>query len=173
MEKRVLSTFKILKEKAFNTDIDGSWIDWSIEMIQSGYETDSLYELAGISKPYNQFELQDLTNKVLKDLNLDFSNIRKTLKNYAYFLIQSNLENPENYFNVLKEFRDIYYELDMDKEYQDFAFLYWAKEDLNYGDNQHYWDGADATNIDKIIKEKFQLYVKGIDNEIKNEAITK
>ena len=64
MTKLVISTYKILKEKDFNSDINKSWIDWAIEMMEAGFETDSLYQLAGISKPYNQFELQELTSKV-------------------------------------------------------------------------------------------------------------
>ena len=74
MAEPVLSTYKILKEKACNADIDESWVDWAIEMMETGFEVESLYELAGISKPFNQFELQNLTNKVLEDLSLDYSN---------------------------------------------------------------------------------------------------
>ncbi len=165
MKEPVLKTYKILKEKACNADIDEDWVDWSIEMIEAGFDTESLYELAGISKPYNQFELQDLTNKVLKELNFDYSDKRKTLKNYAYYIISTNIENTSKYIEVLKEFRDIYYELDMDREYQDFAFLYWAKDDLIYSDNQHYWDGADRTNIDKIIKQQFEHWITKFDNQ--------
>ena len=65
MQKPVLSTYKILKEKAFNANVDESWIDWAIEMMEAGYEADSLYQLAGTMKPYNQFELQVLTTQVL------------------------------------------------------------------------------------------------------------
>jgi hypothetical protein len=151
----VLSTYKILKEKAFNYDINESWIDWSIEMIQAGYETDSLYELAGSSKPYNQFELQELTNRVLNDLQFDYSDKERTLRNYVYFLITLNLDKPENYYNLLKEFTDIYYELDMKIEYQDLALLYWAKGDLIHETYQHYWEEATKENIDSIIKKQF------------------
>jgi hypothetical protein len=157
MQRPVLSTYKILKEKAFNADIDESWIDWAIEMMEAGYEADSLYQLAGAIKPYNQFELQVLTTQVLKDLQLDYSDKRKALKKYVHFLITSNLDKPENYFKVLREFRDIYYELDMDSELQDLALLYWAKDDLQCQDYQHYWEGANRENIDTIIKEKFEL----------------
>jgi hypothetical protein len=94
---------------------------------------------------------------VLKDLQLDYSDKRKALKNYVYFLITSNLDKPENYYKVLRELRDIYYELDMDSEYQDLALLYWAKGDLLYADYQHYWDGGNRENIDSIIKERFEL----------------
>jgi len=160
MLKPVISTYKILKEKACNADINESWIKWAIEMMEAGFEVDSLYELAGISKPFNQFELHDLTDKVLDDLNLEYSNKEKVIKNYAYYLIKSNAENQNMYFEVLKEFRDIYYELDMDTEYQYFALLYWAKEDLDTADVQWYWDGANKTNINKIIKEQFNLWIE-------------
>ncbi len=163
MKKPVLSTYKILKEKACNADIGESWADWAIEMMQVGYEAESLYQLAGISKPFNQFELQDLTNKVLNDLQLDYSDKQKTIKNYIYFLLKSNLEKTDKYYEVLKEFRDIYYELDMESEFQDLALLYWAKDDLIYDENQHYWDGANRTNIDKIIREQFEIYIKRFD----------
>lgn len=166
MRKPVLSTYKILKEKAFNADIDESWIDWAIEMMEAGYEADSLYQLAGTLKPYNQFELQALTTQVLKDLQLDYFDKRKALKNYVYFLIMSNIDKPENYFKVLREFRDIYYELDMDSEFQDLALLYWAKDDLLYTDYQHYWEGADRENIDTIIKGKFELLKIKFETEV-------
>lgn len=160
MKEPVLSTYKILKEKAFNSDINESWIDWALEMMEAGYESVNLYELAGTTRPYNQFELQDLTTKIFKEFNLDYSDKTQTLKNYVYFLITSNIDKPEKYDKVLREFRDIYYELDMDKEYQDLALLYWAKDDLLYADNQHYWDGANRENIDAIIREQFELFIR-------------
>ena len=165
MREPVLSTYKILKEKAFNCDITESWIDWAIEMMDAGYESINLYELAGTTRPYNQFELKELTNKVFKDLNLDYSDKTKTLKNYVYFLITSNIDKPEKYDKVLREFRDIYYELDMDSEYQDLALLYWAKDDLIYTDYQHYWKGATRENIDAIIKEQFELFKRQFETE--------
>ncbi len=159
MKKPVLSTYKILKERAFNSDVNESWIDWAIEMMEAGYESVNLYELAGTTRPYNQFELQELTNKVFKDLNLEYSDKTKILKNHVYFLLTSSIDKPEKYNKVLREFRDIYYELDADTEFQDLALLYWAKDDLIYSEFQHYWDGADRTNIDQIIREQFGLYI--------------
>ena len=165
MQEPVLSTYKILKEKVFNSDIDESWVDWAIEMMEAGYEADSLYQLAGTLKPYNQFELQVLTTQVLKDLRLDYSDKSKALKNYVYFLITLNLDKSENYYKVLREFRDIYYELDMGSEYQDLALLYWAKDDLLYAEYQHYWDGANRENIDTIIRDKFELMKRQFEAE--------
>ncbi len=165
MKRPVISTYKILMDKALNHDIDESWIDWAIEMMEAGYEVESLYELAGITRPYNQFELQVLTSQVLKDLQLDYSDKSKNLNKYVYFLITSNLDKPENYYKTLRELRDIYYELDMDSDYQDLALLYWAKDDLLYADYQHYWEGANRENIDDIIKEQFELLKRWFETE--------
>jgi len=165
MKEPVLSTYRILKEKACNADINESWAEWAIEMMQVGYEAISLYQLAGISKPFNQFELQDLTKEVLEDLKLDYSDKRKTTKNYVYYLINSNINKPDNYFGILKELTEIYYELDMDREFQNFSLLYWAKDDLIYENYQHYWEGANRSNIDKIIKEQFEIYITEFDNK--------
>ncbi len=166
MLESVLSTYKILKDKACNADIDESWINWAIEMMQAGYEVDSLYELAGISAPFNQFELQSLTNQVLKDLNLDYSDKNKVLKGYIYFLLKVNIDNTNKYDCVLKEFMNIYYAFEINSEYQKFALLYWAKEDLLYNDRQDYWNGADKSNIDKIIKEQFEIYINKFEHDI-------
>ena len=56
---KVVSTYRVLMKKAFNEDIDETWIDWAIEMIREGYESDNLYILAGINKPYHQFDSKD------------------------------------------------------------------------------------------------------------------
>ncbi len=43
--------------KAFNDDIDESWVDWAIEMIEAGFQSDNLYTLAGITYPSGQLHL--------------------------------------------------------------------------------------------------------------------
>jgi len=77
---KVLSTYKILKAKAFNENIDETWVDWALEMMEAGYQSDNLYMLAGETKPFNQFELHELTKKVLEDLGFDYSDKDAVLK---------------------------------------------------------------------------------------------
>jgi hypothetical protein len=60
------STYRILKAAALNEDIEESWIDWALEMMEAGYESDNLHMLAGMMQPFDQFELQKLTKKVGK-----------------------------------------------------------------------------------------------------------
>ncbi|MCD0489937.1 hypothetical protein LPB86_16970 [Pedobacter sp. MC2016-14] len=146
-------------KKAFNEDVDETWIDWALEMIEAGYESDNLYILAGISRPYHQFELQRLTDKVLVDLNLDYEDQPQMIRNYVYYIISSTINEPSNYLSTLKEIRNICMDLDMEQEYMDFYLLYFAKDDLNESGVQWYWDGAYRTNIDLIIRNIFQVYL--------------
>lgn len=152
---KVLSTYRILKAKAFNEDIDESWVGWALEMMQAGYESDNLYILAGETKPYNQFELQELTRKVLKDLNLDYSDKETVIKNYVYFLISNSIDRPQTYFETLREIKDICIHLDMDKAYMDFYLLYYAMDDLSVDEMQWYWDGATRENIYQVVRDYF------------------
>ena len=138
--------------------------------LEAGYESDNLYILAGFTKPYNQFELQELTDKVLADLNLTTSDKSLTIRNYVYYILSKTINEPSKYLETLKEVKDICIGLEMDKEYMDFYLLYFAKDDLNESENQWYWDGADRNNIDEIIKEKFKEYIDRIDQTRKTTA---
>lgn len=168
--QKVVSTYRVLMKKSINADIDESWVEWACEMIEAGYESDYLYILAGITKPYNQFELQELTDKVFTDLNLETSDKFLTIRNYVYYILSKSINKPSMYLETLKEVRDFCIELDMRKEYMDFYLLYFAKSDLIESENQWYWDGADRNNIDKIIKEKFKEYIDRSDEARKTNA---
>ena len=152
----VLSTFRILKQKSFNEDVDESWVNWAMEMIEVGFENENLFILAGITKSENQFELQDLTTQILKELNLDFSNQKSVTKNYVYYLISNSIYKTEFYLETLKELKNICVGLNMENEYMNFYLLYFAKDDLRDQEYQYYWNDANRENIDQIITEYFK-----------------
>ncbi len=87
--KPVKSTTEILALKALNRDINKTWVDWAVEMLMTGFDTENLSILAGEFEPYNQFQLQKLTTKVLDELRLDYSDKDQTIKNYACRLMES------------------------------------------------------------------------------------
>jgi uncharacterized membrane protein YqjE len=84
-----------------NRDIDEEWIDWAIEMIENGYDTEHLIILAGITKPYNQFQLQELTDRVLWELDLNWRDQEKAVKGYVLYLIEGVLNGRSNLFDTL------------------------------------------------------------------------
>ncbi len=161
------STYEILALKVLNRDIDKTWTDWAIEMLRQGRDTESLVILAGESSPYNQFELQQLTDKVLSELYLDHSDKDLTIKSYVSYLVDLVLKNELDALPVLEILKDICIELDMEKYLYQFYLLYFAKDDLLDSEVQWYIDGADKSNIDKIITDYFKKWLADNKAEIK------
>ena len=156
----IKSTYEVLAFKALNRDVNESWIEWALQMVFCGHETEHLIILAGISKPYNQFYLQELTSKVFYELSLDITTQEKVLRNYSAFLANEALEGNRSYREVLHELKDLCIELDYERLLLDFYLLFFALDDLEYSANQGYWPDATRKNINSIITEYFKNWIK-------------
>lgn len=156
----VPSTSKMIWLKAFECSFDESWVDWAIEMIEAGFESENLYMLAGSTGSFYYFEMNDLTSAVMRDLSIDYSDKQAATRNYAYFLIKEALDDPRKLISTLHQLQEFYYMLDHGKLYSDFYSLYFAWEDLKVMEYQFYWEGADRENIDTIIKDRLISWVE-------------
>ena len=134
------STLRILAYKALDRDFDRTWSDWAVEMLMSGFETEHLVILAGMSDPFDYFEMQTLSTKALNELGFDFSNKLKSIWKYVSYLIHLYYEGKLESVEVLSEVRDLYLELDYEKSLQQFYFLYYPKSDLISEEVQWYID---------------------------------
>jgi len=156
--KAVNSTAEILTFKALNRDINMTCVDWAVEMLTAGFDTENLTILAGESEPFNQFQLQDLTTKVLAELEFDYSDRERTIKNYACYLIDKTRNGEIETVKVLNILKDICIELDMESYLYQFYLLYFSKTDLMESENQWYIDGVDRSNIDAVIEDYFTTW---------------
>jgi len=154
----IKSTAEILAFKVLNRQIDKIWIEWAVDMLMTGYETEHLIILAGENEPFNQFYMQKLTNKVFEELNLDYTDTEIIIKEYASYLINKSFDNEISCFDVLTTLKDLCIELDYERYLYDFYSLYFAKEDLLYTELQYYWDGATRENIEQIIIDYFKKW---------------
>jgi hypothetical protein len=158
--KYIPSTAEILAFKMLGKSVDKRWINWAYDMLNAGFETESLVMLAGEIEPYNQFELQSLTNKVFNELNLTWDDIEQVYTNYICYLVSEAIANKLKLEEVLNTIKEIYYQLDYEPSLQDFYMLYCAYDDLKYSDNQYYWEGANRGNIDLIVRQYFEDWIK-------------
>ena len=156
--KLVKSTSEILAFKALNRDINMTWVDWAVEMLTAGFDTENLTILAGESEPFNQFQLQDLTTKVLDELQLDYADKEQTIKNYVCYLIDKVLDKEIETVKALEILKDICIELGMEDYLMHFYLLYFTKTDLLESENQYYLDGIDRSNIDTVIADYFATW---------------
>ena len=153
--KPIPSTAEILAFKMLGHNVNKRWITWDYDMLVAGFESENLVILAGETEPYNQFELQGLTDKVFAELNLSCDNRALVYKNYICYLVAKALDNEIKAANVLDIIKDLYIENNYESLLGNFYLLYYACDDLKYSENQGYWDGATRENIDKIIKDYF------------------
>jgi hypothetical protein len=157
----VPSTAEILAYKCLNRPINKKWIDWAVDMLMAGYDTENLVILAGISEePYNQFELQLLTTRVLEELNLDSSDSTNIYKLYINYLVEKSIKGELAPIAVLHIINDIYIELDCESLLQYFSDLSNARDSLLDSEVQWYVDGLDRSNIDGAIMDYFEEWIE-------------
>ena len=173
----IKSTAEILAFKALNRNINKVWIDWAVDMLVAGFDTENLRILAGESEPINQFYAQDLAEKVLSELNLDYSDKEKTIKKYASYLLDKYISNNTDNFKILEILKNLCVELDYTTYLYDFYLLYWAKEELLEIGEQYYWKRNDLNtkNIDDFITTYFKNYLNGVETvaDVKQSEIAK
>ncbi|EHQ30080.1 hypothetical protein [Mucilaginibacter paludis] len=153
------STYQILAYKVLGQSIDDEWVNWAVEMLQAGFDTESLTILAGVSPFYNQFELQALTDRVFNELQLDYSDAEAVLANYTSFLATVCLAGQRDYLAAFRSLKDIHIGLGYASNFTNFYTLYFAKADLLVSEHQWYWPGADRSNIDAIMKAEFEAWL--------------
>jgi hypothetical protein len=157
--KPIPSTAEILAFKALGRSVDKKWTDWAYNMLEAGFETENLTMLAGELPPYNQFELQALTDKVFAELNLKWNDRDEVVKNYVCYLVAQTLSADLQASYALNMIKDICVQLDYEPGLNDFYLLYYAWDDLRYSEQQWYWDGATRENIEQVIKDYFKEWI--------------
>jgi len=156
----VASTAEVLIYKILQRHNDEAWVNWAYEMLVAGFETESLLVLAGMRANLDYFEMWDLTDKVLKELKIDYADQDKIITEYVSYVANRVLSGAEKPLAALRTLKNIYFELDYDLLLLDFHDLYYAWEDLQHGEDQWYLDGVDRSNIDQAITSCFRQRLK-------------
>jgi len=73
--------------------------------IEEGYESESLFILAGMSKNDNGFEIQEYFKKALAELNLELPDRRNAALEYTTGITQDILNEKKDLFEGLKEIK--------------------------------------------------------------------
>lgn len=158
--KPVASTAEILAFKALNRNADKRWVDWAVDMLMEGFDTEYLVILAGMSSPFDQFEMQRITDKALRENDLHYSDKNKVITQYVHYLLEKGIKGDIPSFTILTILKEIYLELDYEGSLQQFYLLYYAKDDLQYSEDQWYVNGVDRNNIEEAIMIYFTEWLE-------------
>lgn len=154
-------TYKIVAfEEIQQVDTNES-IDWAVEMMELGYESPSLFMLAGFNKPTNYFEVIDYVKDTVSELGLKMKTGDDATLSYASFYVHQ-IAKKERIRENLTELYKFCQMRDYEGLVYDFYLLYWAWDDLDYEDNEHnhYWDGARRSNIEQIVVQEAKMWIE-------------
>ncbi|SNA74739.1 hypothetical protein [Flavobacterium psychrophilum] len=163
-------TYKIVafsEIENFNSD---DCIDWAYEMLLLENYSESLFILAGISKPSQYFEVKKYLKKALNELNIKALDKEDAILSYSTYYIKK-IAKSENIEQNLKLIHTFCQDNDENSNIFDFSMLYWAWDDFKYGEEYtHYWENANRHNINEIIIEVAKKWLSKNEKEI--ELIT-
>ncbi|MFK7952854.1 MAG: hypothetical protein AB8B73_08400 [Ekhidna sp.] len=154
-------TYKIVAFPEIQQVDTNESIDWAIEMMELGYESPTLFMLASFNKPTNYFEVIDYVKDAAKELKLEMKTGEAGILSYASYYVHQIAKGEKVRENLtelykfcqIRDYEDLVY---------DFYLLYWAWDQLDYEDSEHnhYWDGATRSNIQQIVVEEANQWIK-------------
>ncbi|RYE32519.1 MAG: hypothetical protein EOP48_31025 [Sphingobacteriales bacterium] len=135
-------------------------VDWAFDMVSLGFDTPSVLMLAGLDKPTNYFQTIEYLKVALRELNIEPKFGDEAVISYSsYFIAQ--IVKGQNIKENLKEVYKFCQAKDYEGLIYDFYLLYWAWDDLDYGqDTQPYLDGATKDNIEAIVINTAEWWLK-------------
>lgn len=147
-------------------------IDWAIELIKSGKESENILIVASFSKPVDREEIKPYITGALKELNLIEKYGDYALIANAHYHLEQILIDYKIRLNLRRLYR-ICVNADMDHRLMPFYLLYSGWSELEEIGVNYYFEGADLDNIEEVTKDQARIwidkYVHGIETIEKNE----
>ena len=156
----MITTTRILAEKALQKTCGQNCLDWAISMLELGYNGHYLTMLAGISPPFNHFELSDFRDRALRELKIPETNPKDSVTAYTAEILTSLLNNNARIVASLAEIKEMCIKADYQSNIYDFYLLYFAYTELQESEVQWYWPNADRKNIVDIIIQRAKEFLK-------------
>jgi hypothetical protein len=160
MFKNPPTTAEIAAFRALNKDFDMRLVDWALNMLGSGHDTEALRILSGETTPFNQFEIQTLVDQALQEFGIaPIPSISDAVKTLASVRVQETFDGSTSIEVALSELSQLYIELNYYPVIQDFYLLGFASKDLKNHNMQWYWPNANKENIDKVVNDYFRSWI--------------
>jgi hypothetical protein len=143
-------TYKVVAYQAVNNFNMDEAVDWAAEMIEVGFDTESLLILAGLVKPVNYFETVNFLDGAINELGLRLRTGDDGIISYCSYYVKQIAQGIDIRLG-LQIICQYVIDFDYHSSIYDFCNLSWAWDDMDWNDGmQWYWDGATADNIEQI-----------------------
>ncbi len=134
-------------------------VDWAIDLIREGKETENILMLASFTKPVDSREIRNYVSAVLTDLNLEEKQVDAAMLGKIHFELVEILNSCSARKNLESLYKSC---LEHDHKYglSTFYMLYYAWLDLDEFGYQLYYEGATLENIESILKKEAQNWIE-------------
>jgi hypothetical protein len=158
-DRAAVSTLKLLALKALNHTCGQECVDWAIGQLEGGRTDRHVLMLAGMSPPFNHFEMSELRDRALTEIGAEPISRSHALRIYAAEIARDAATGHADLFAVLRELNQLSIDEEYATELQDFYLLYFAWDDLLTSNEQWYWPGATRENIARIARDTLEKFV--------------
>lgn len=159
-----ITTARILADRVFDQPCGDECVDWATSMLEQGRTGRCLEMLAGMSPPFNHFEIADFRDRALHELGLNDISESTAVNSYSAEQLRQALAGEVDIGAALRVIKDLYIASNYQKELYDFYLLYFAYTDLQEYEEQHYWNEANRGNIISIIRDRAEAFFKSTGN---------
>jgi len=154
-----LSTRAIQGARALNYSPDERWVDWAVRLLTEGADTPSLRIMAGLRPPFHYFEVTQLLDRTLDELGVPALVEGEAAGAYAHDVVGELVRSPESMNEVLAELNQLCIATGYCSTLRPFYLLHFARIDLAVRNCQYYWDGANRSNIDQIVRDEAKRWL--------------
>ena len=155
-----VTTTAIRAFRALGRPPSQSWVDWAVRLLVEGADTPALRMLAGRSAPFDPRDDMAVLDRALAELGIPHLDKNAAVEAYATELVERMLRDRAVTEAALAELFDLCVELNYSRALYNFYLLRCARDDLRDQGVQVYWDGANRSNIDDIIRGEAQRWLE-------------
>jgi hypothetical protein len=151
-------------------------VDWAIDLIRQGKETDNVLMLASFSEPIDRLEIRPYVTKVLNDFGLKELDYKSALIAQTHYYLNEILNDRQ----IRKNLHSLY-QLYMNNEKEsgliNFYLINHGWEELEEIGVNYYFEGADLNNIEEVLIMEARKWIEKYviekeDYKIKKKPIT-
>jgi len=129
------------------------WVEWAVAELLAGRDSPNLRVLAGLSEPFDHHETVLITERALAEVAKTGAQT-DAVRTYVVVLLEWILEGRADRSAALSELALMCIESGYPETLMPFYLLHFAQLDLAAHGDQHYWDGANPSNIEAIIDQE-------------------
>lgn len=154
----IITTAPILADKALQRTCGQECVDWAVSMLEQGHDNPGITMLAGLSPPFNHFEVAGYRDRSLRELGITDVSDSIAVTTYVAERLRLALSGEADLAATLCVIKDLCVARDYPRDIYDFYLLYFAHTDLQESEFQWYWPEATRENIVSIIRQRAEAF---------------